>query len=107
MKFIPLATNASFTAATRLPIGKLRDDPDIQGHLPRLHHEVIDVGRASGIALPATRSERRSTSRSRPGRDEGVDGARSRARQPAGAAWLCGKVVELGRELNVPTPSTA
>src|SRR5262249_24508865 len=29
MKFIPLATNASMTAATRLPIGKLREDPDV------------------------------------------------------------------------------
>src|SRR5215468_1203196 len=27
MKFIPLSANASFTAVTRLPIGKVRDDP--------------------------------------------------------------------------------
>src|ERR1700686_725895 len=30
MKFILLATNASITGATRQPIGKLRDDPDIR-----------------------------------------------------------------------------
>ena len=30
MKFILLAANASITAATRQPIGKLRDDPDIR-----------------------------------------------------------------------------
>ncbi|MBV8925690.1 MAG: 2-dehydropantoate 2-reductase, partial [Bradyrhizobium sp.] len=30
MKFIPLATNASLTAVTRLPIGKLRGDPDVR-----------------------------------------------------------------------------
>ena len=30
MKFILLATNSSMTAATRQPIGKLRDDPDIR-----------------------------------------------------------------------------
>ena len=30
MKFILLATNASIMALTRLPIGKLRDDPDMR-----------------------------------------------------------------------------
>src|SRR6202012_6254341 len=30
MKFIPLTTNASMTAVTRLPIALLRDDPDIR-----------------------------------------------------------------------------
>src|SRR6185312_1181351 len=53
MKFIPLATNASITAATRLPIGKLRDDPDVKAIFLACITEVIDVGRAKGIALPA------------------------------------------------------
>ncbi len=30
IKFILLATNASVTALTRQPIGKLRDDPDMR-----------------------------------------------------------------------------
>src|SRR6516164_8488022 len=52
MKFIPLAANASLTAATRLPIGKLRDDPDIRQLFIAAFKEVIEIGRAKGIALP-------------------------------------------------------
>src|ERR1700744_2387874 len=53
MKFIPLATNASLTAATRLPIGKLRDGPDVWAIFLAAITEVIEVGRTKGISLPA------------------------------------------------------
>src|SRR5215468_6138850 len=46
MKFILLATNASITASTRQPIGKLRDDPDIRPVFISAYQETIDVGRA-------------------------------------------------------------
>ena len=52
MKFILLASNASMMAVTRLPIGKLRDDPDIAPLFPMAYREVFDVGRARGIELP-------------------------------------------------------
>src|SRR3977135_382824 len=53
MKFILLASNASMMAATRQPIGKLRDDPDLRPIFVAAYEEVVDVGRAKGVALPA------------------------------------------------------
>ena len=52
MKFILLATNASITASTRQPIGKLRDDPDIRSVIVAAVNEVHAVAKAKGIALP-------------------------------------------------------
>lgn len=105
MKFIILATNSAFTAATRTPIGKLRDDAEIMAQWQAATQEVIDVGRAKKIALP----------------DDAQARAMAFAQQapPAMMAsmahdlirggrielpWLSGKVVALGRELGVPTP---
>ena len=53
MKFILLATNASIMALARQPIGELRDDPDMRPVFIAAYQEVIDVGRARGVALPA------------------------------------------------------
>src|ERR1700761_6689670 len=49
LKFILLATNAAITAATRTPIGKLRDDPDIAPLFERASAEVAAIGRARGV----------------------------------------------------------
>jgi len=53
MKFILLASNASIMALTRLPVGKLRDDPDIAPWFTTAYAEVTAVGRAAGVALPS------------------------------------------------------
>ena len=106
MKFIPLATNASITAATRLPIGKLRDDPDVRAVFLAAITEVIEVGRAKGISLPADAL----------GRTLDFIGHTPPAMKASMALdlergnrlelpWLSGKVVELGREVSVPTPT--
>jgi 2-dehydropantoate 2-reductase len=105
MKFILLATNSSITAATRQPLGRLRDDPDIRPIMIESFRETLEVGRAKGIALP----------------DDAVDrildfvGHAPPAMKASMALdlergnrlelpWLGGKVVALGRELGVPTP---
>jgi 2-dehydropantoate 2-reductase len=106
MKFILLATNSAVTAATRLPLGKLRDDPDVRAIMLACISEVVDVGRAKGIALPADAL----------GRTLEFIGHAPPAMKASMALdldrgnrlelpWLSGKVVQLGRDLGVPTPT--
>jgi 2-dehydropantoate 2-reductase len=105
MKFILLATNAAMTAATRTPVGLLRDDPDIEPLFARAYAEVVAVGRARGVKIPADAVERTiGFNRSAPPTmmasmaHDLIRG--NRIELP----WLSGKVVSLGRELGVPTP---
>ena len=106
MKFILLASNAGITAATRQPIGKLRDDDDIRPIMIAAFREVFDVGRAKGVVLPADAVEKildfighaPPTMKA----SMALDLERgNRLELP----WLGGKVVELGRQLGVPTPT--
>jgi len=105
-KFVLLATNSSVAALTRLPFGKLRDDPEVFALFERGVAEVAAVGRARGVDLPADIEARalRAT-RSFPAEmmpSMAVDLLRgNRLELP----WLAGKVVALGRELGVPTPT--
>jgi len=108
MKFILLASNASIMALTRLPIGKLRDDPDIAPWFPVAYEEVTEVGRAAGVSLPADAVDKTlNFNRNAPPHlmaSMAVDLLRgNRIELP----WLSGKVVELGRKHGVPTPTHA
>jgi 2-dehydropantoate 2-reductase len=105
-KFILLATNSSVVALTRLPFGKLRDDPEIFVLFERAVAEVAAVGRARGVALPVDIEARvlKATRNFPPEMlpSMAVDLLRgNRLELP----WLAGKVVALGRELGVPTPT--
>jgi 2-dehydropantoate 2-reductase len=106
MKFILLATNASLTAATRQPIGKLRDDPDVRPILVSAFREVIDVGRANGIALPSDALERilDFVGQAPPAMKASMALDLERGNRLE-LPWLGGKVVELGRKLKIPTPT--
>jgi 2-dehydropantoate 2-reductase len=106
MKFILLATNASITALARQPIGRLRDDPDIRPVFIAAHQEVIDIGRAKGVALPSDALERilefNSLVPPTMKTSMALDLERgNRLELP----WLGGKVAELGLKLGVPTPT--
>ena len=86
-KFILLTAMSGGTAITRLPIGKLRDDPEVFSLFENVMRETEAVGRAEGVRLPADVVEDAD-------RDDqvdaaargGLDGGRSVARQPAGVA---------------------
>jgi 2-dehydropantoate 2-reductase len=106
MKFILLATNASVTALARQPIGKLRDDPDIRPVFIAAHQEVIDVGRAKGVALPADALAKilEFNSHAPPAMKASMALDLERGNRLE-LPWLGGKVVELGRQLGVPTPT--
>jgi 2-dehydropantoate 2-reductase len=106
MKFILLTANASITAATRQPIGKLRDDPDLYAIFVAAWQEVIDVGRASGVALPVDARERISEFMSHAPPHMKASMALDLERgNRLELPWLGGKVVELGRQLGIPTPT--
>lgn len=108
IKFVLLASNASVMALTRLPIGKLRDDDDLTNLFAASYREVADVGRAAGVTLPADIVERTfNFNRNAPPHlmaSMAVDLLRgNRIELP----WLSGRVVELGKRHNVPTPTHA
>lgn len=108
MKFILLTAMSGGTAITRLPIGKLRDDPDVLWLFEQILRETDAVGRAKGVRLPEDAVAR-------------ILGGLRAAPAPMMASmahdllranrlelpWLAGKVVSLGRELGVPTPVNA
>ena len=108
MKFILLATNASVVAVARQPIGKLRDDPDMKPQFIAAYNEVIAVGRARGVKLPADALDRMLAFNAgapptmKPSMALDLERG-NRIELP----WLGGKVVELGRQLGVPTPTHA
>jgi 2-dehydropantoate 2-reductase len=105
MKFILLATNASLLALVRQPIGKVRDDPDLQQQWVAAYNEVIAVGKARGVKLPADALDRMlafnvgAPPAMKPSMALDLERG-NRIELP----WLGGKVVELGRQLGVPTP---
>jgi 2-dehydropantoate 2-reductase len=105
-KFVLLATNSSVVSLTRLPFGKLRDDPEVFALFEKGVAEVAAVGRARGVALPADLEARiLKATRNLPPEmmpSMAIDLLRgNRLELP----WLAGKVVALGRELGVPTPT--
>jgi 2-dehydropantoate 2-reductase len=105
-KFVLLATNSSVVALTRLPFGKLRDDPEVFALFEKGVAEVAAVGRARGVALaPELEAKSLHATRNFPAEmlpSMAVDLMRgNRLELP----WLAGKVVALGRELGVPTPT--
>ena len=108
MKFILLATNASIMAVVRQPIGRLRDDADMQAQFVAAYNEVIAVGRARGVTLPADALDRMLAFNTgapptmKPSMALDLERG-NRIELP----WLGGKVVELGRQLGVPTPTHA
>lgn len=108
MKFILLATNASLIALVRQPIGKVRDDPDMKPQFVAAYNEVIAVGKARGVTLPADALDKMLAFNAgapptmKPSMALDLERG-NRIELP----WLGGKVVELGRQLGVPTPTHA
>jgi 2-dehydropantoate 2-reductase len=108
MKFILLATNASITALTRQPVGKLRDDPDIKPYFIAAYQEVIDVARARGVKLPADALDKMiAFNASAPPAMKASMALDLERGNRIELPWLGGKVVELGRQAGVPTPTHA
>jgi len=106
MKFILLATNASIVAVSRQPVGPLREDPDIRPIFIAGAREVMAVGRAKGVALPdnAIETVMGLTDHLPPPQRPSMALDLERGNRLE-LPWLSGKVVALGKELGVPTPT--
>ena len=108
MKFILLASNAGMMSLARQPIGNLRDDPDMRPIFLAAYGEVADVGRAKGVALPAdavAKTVALTSSMPAPMKASmALDLERGNRLE---VPWLSGKVVELGRQYGIPTPTHA
>jgi 2-dehydropantoate 2-reductase len=108
MKFILLATNASVMSLTRQPIGNLRDDPDMRPQFIAAYNEVIEVGRARGVNLPADALDKMLAFNA--GAPPAMKASMALDLERGNRIelpWLGGKVVELGRQLGVATPTHA
>jgi 2-dehydropantoate 2-reductase len=108
LKFIILAANSAVTAATRSPFGRLRADPDIMAVFEAATREVVAVAKAKGIALPDDAAERNLAflAGAPPAMMASMAHDLSRGNRIE-LPWLSGKVVAMGRELGVPTPTHA
>jgi 2-dehydropantoate 2-reductase len=106
MKFILLASNAGIMSLARQPIGQLRDDPDLRPIFLAAYREVIDVGRAKGVALPDDALDRivDFTGHAPPAMKASMALDLDRGNRLE-LPWLSGKVAELGRQLGVATPT--
>jgi 2-dehydropantoate 2-reductase len=104
-KFAMLVPFSGLSALTRLPLGKWRDDPDLSALFEAALRETVAVGLAEGVKVPPDCIDRTlALMRSMPAHhmtSMGNDVIRgNRLELP----WFAGKVVELGRRHDIPTP---
>ena len=105
-KFVFLVGLSATTTTMRLPIGPIRAHPQSRAFLLDIMREVVAVGRAHGVALPADYAEKRLAFCD--GLPERMTSSMHRDLErgsPLEVAWLSGGVVELGKAVSVPTPA--
>ena len=105
-KFVQLVTMSSITALTRLPIGPNREDPDTRTLMQNIMGEVIQVGLLKGAKLSNNMLEKQF---------ENIDKLPAtmvasmcgdlRRHYKIELPWFAGTVVELGKQLGLPTPA--
>jgi 2-dehydropantoate 2-reductase len=109
VKFVVLVGMSGITASTREPIGRVLADPDTRAMYLGLMQEVVDVGRAKGIALAEdlARDRLRMVETMFPANMKASMAHDLERGNRLELDWLAGRVVELGRALKVPTPANA
>jgi 2-dehydropantoate 2-reductase len=104
-KFVALVAMSGATTAMRSTIGPIRTNPLSREFLIDLAREVVAVGRAHGVALPADFAEQRV-----PFFDGWPPEMTTsmhhdlKAGKPLELRWLAGAVADLGAQVGVPTP---
>jgi 2-dehydropantoate 2-reductase len=104
-KYVVLVAMSGATTAMRQTLGPIRANPLTRAFLLDLAREVVAVGRAHGVGLPADYAEQRI-----PFFDGWLPEMTTsmhhdlQAGKPLEVQWLSGGVVDLGTALGVPTP---
>jgi 2-dehydropantoate 2-reductase len=104
-KFVVLVAMSGATTSIRRTLGPIRSNPITREFLFDLAREVVVVGRAHGVKLPADYAEQRI-----PFFDGWPPEMTAsmhhdlQAGKPLELRWLSGGVVELGEQVGVPTP---
>jgi 2-dehydropantoate 2-reductase len=104
-KFVFLAALSGTTTTIRRPIGPIRENPQTRAFLLDVMREVVAVGRAQGVNLPADYAEQRLKFADEVAYDMTSSMHHDLERgNPLEVRWLAGAVVELGRRTGVATP---
>jgi 2-dehydropantoate 2-reductase len=104
-KFVFLVALSGATASMRMPLGPTRDNPLTRQFFLDFMKEVVAVGHAHGIALPADYAEQRMNFVDSLPRDMIASMYHDLQQgKPLELAWLSGGVVDLGTAVGVPTP---
>jgi len=105
-KYVFLVGLSATTAATRTTIGPIRKNPRTRAFLLDIMREVVAVGRAQGIALPADYAD--ACLARADGLPEDMAASMAHDLQRGNrleVEWLSGGVVRLGAAAGVPTPA--
>ena len=105
-KFVWLSVFSGMTTVTRLPIGPVREDPDLLAMCQAAGMEAMAVARAKGVPLPTQVFDDMITvfQQLPPNVKSSMLEDLERGK-PLELPWLSGAVVRLGEEVGVPTPT--
>lgn len=107
-KFVLLVGLSGMTTAMRSTVGPIRTNARSRAFLLQLMQEVVAVGRAQGVALPADFAEDRlAFVDTMPANMDSSMHHDLRVGRPLEVNWLSGTVVELGAQEGVATPANA
>lgn len=107
-KFVLLVGLSGMTTAMRSSVGPIRTNARSRAFLLQLMQEVVAVGRAQGVALPADFAEDRlAFVDTMPANMDSSMHHDLRVGRPLEVNWLSGTVVELGAQEGVATPANA
>jgi 2-dehydropantoate 2-reductase len=105
-KFAFLVAFSGATASMRMPLGPIVKDPDTRKFFRNLMEESVAVAQAKGIAIADNFvAERMKFADTAPDNFKASMLHDLENRHRLELDWLAGKVAELGRELDVPTPA--
>jgi 2-dehydropantoate 2-reductase len=105
-KFVWLTVFSGVTTVTRLPIGPIREDPDLVAMCQAAGMETMTVARASGIPLPtAVFDTMLANFQSLPPQAKSSMLEDLERGRPLELPWLSGAVVRIGEARDVPTPT--